>query len=125
MTQLCATCALAMKKLCEPMTVSASGFGRAMHRDMFAEDVVVANAQARRLVFVFQILRRVADDATGVKPVARANRRQPGKINMRPDDAVRAQLHAFVNHGIRPDPDRGVQFGLRMNDGGWMNHRYT
>ena len=85
-----------------------------MHRDVFAEDIVVADAQARRLVLVFQILRRVADDAAGVKLVARANRRQPGEINVRPDDAIRAQLHALVNHGIRPDADRGVQ--LRLAD---------
>ena len=93
-----------------------------MHRDMFAEDIVVADAQARRLVLVLQILRRVADDAAGVKLVARAYRRHPGKINVRPDHTVRTQLHAFINHGIRPDPDGGIQFCPGMNDGGWMNH---
>jgi hypothetical protein len=35
---------------------------------------------------------------------------------------MRAQLNAFVNHGIRPDPDCRIQFCLRMNDGGWVNH---
>ena len=77
-----------------------------MHRDVFAENIVVADAQPRRLVLVFQILRRVADDAAGVKLVVRADRRHAREINVRPDDAVRAQLHAFVNHGIRPDAGR-------------------
>ena len=77
-----------------------------MHRDMFAEYIVVADAQPRRLALVFQILRLVADDAAGMKRIVRAGRRQPREINMRPDDAVRAQLHAFVNHGIRPDAER-------------------
>ena len=48
-----------------------------MNRDVFAENIVVADAQPRRLVLVFQILRRVADDAAGVKSVARADFRQP------------------------------------------------
>ena len=93
-----------------------------MHREVFAEHVVVADAQARRLVLVFQILRRVADDAAGMKTVAHANRCQPREINVRSDHAIRAQLHAFVNHGVWPDPDRGIQFCLGMNDGGRMNH---
>ena len=49
------------------MTVSVVRPVRAMHRDMFAEDIVVADAQARRLALVFQILRRIADDAAGVE----------------------------------------------------------
>ena len=79
------------------------GFGRAVNGDVLAENVVVADAQARRLVPVFQILRRVADDTARVKRIVRADGRQAREINVRPDDAVRAQLHAFVNHGIRPD----------------------
>ena len=48
---------------------------------------------ARRLILVFQILRRVADDAAGVKLIVRANLRHACQINMRPDHAVRAQFH--------------------------------
>jgi hypothetical protein len=36
-----------------------------------------------------------------------------GEINVRPDDAIRAQLDASVNHGIRPDLNGRVQFRLR------------
>ncbi len=45
----------------------AVGLRRAMHRDVFTKNIMVANAQTRRLVLVFQVLRRVADDATRVK----------------------------------------------------------
>ena len=65
----------------------------------------------------------VTNDTAGVKLIVRANRRQSREINVRPDAAVRAQFHAFVNHGIRPDANGRIQFGLRMNNGGWMNHR--
>ena len=58
---------------------------------------------ARRLVLVFQILRRVADDAARVELILRPILVIAREINVRPDDAMRAQLHARVNHGIRPD----------------------
>ena len=79
---------------------------------MFAEAVVVADAQPRRLALVFQVHRLVTNDTAGVKPIVRANRRQSREINVRPDDAVRAQLHASVNHGIRPDANGRIQFRL-------------
>ena len=93
-----------------------------MDGDMLAKNVVVADAQPCRYAIVFQILRRVADDAAGVKLVARANRRESREINVRADDAICAQLHAFVNHGERSDLDRRIQLRLWMNDGGWVNH---
>ena len=71
---------------------------------------------------VLQILRRVADDAAGVKPVVRADRRQPGEVNVRPDDALRPDFHAFVDDGVGSDLDGGIQLRFRVNDGGWMNH---
>jgi hypothetical protein len=59
-----------------------------------------------------------------VKTVACADRRQSCEINLRPHNAIRTQLDAFINHGIRPNPDGGIQFRFRMNDGGWMNHKF-
>ena len=93
-----------------------------MNCDVFAENIAVADVQSRRFILVFQVLRRVADDAARVEPVAGANRRQPSKINVRSDGTVRAQLDASVNHGIRPDLNGCVQFRLWMNDGRRMNH---
>ena len=104
-------------------------FGRAMHRDVFAENIVVADAQPRRFALVFQILRRVADDAAGVKLIVRADFCFARQINMRPDNAMRAKFHARVNHGIRPDLDRRVQLRFRMDDGGldesFFSHRFA
>ena len=68
----------------------AVNVGRAMHRDVFTENVIVANSQSRRLVLVFQILRSVADDAAGVEFIMRTDFCDAGQINMRPDDAMRA-----------------------------------
>src|SRR5947209_1428441 len=93
-----------------------------MHGDVFAEDVVVADTQTGRLVAVFQILRRVADDAAGVEAISRADGRQPREINVRTDDAARAEFHAFVNYGAGANADGGIQFGVRVDDGGRVNH---
>ncbi len=76
---------------------------RTMNRGMFAEDIVVANAQAGRLVLILQILRGVADHAAGVEAVVRANGRVAGQINVRPDDGALADGHRFVNNGVRSD----------------------
>jgi len=55
-----------------------------VHRDVFAENIVLADAQPRRFSFVFQVLRRVADDAAGVKNIARANAGLPVKCTCGP-----------------------------------------
>ena len=96
--------------------------GRAMHRDMFAEDIVGADAQTRRFVLVFQILRRIADDAPGVEFIVRTDFGDASQINVWPDDAMHAEFHARANHGIWPDAGGRIQPGLRMNDGGRMDH---
>ena len=77
---------------------------------MFAKHIVVADAQSRRLALVFQIHRRIANDTTRVEPVAFANARRAEQADLRPDDAVIAQLHARLNHGARPDGDIRAQF---------------
>jgi hypothetical protein len=95
-----------------------------MRRKMFAKHIVVADAQPRRLVLVFQVLWRIADDTAGVKTVAHTDRGPPREIYLWPNDTIRAQLDAPVNHGIRPNPDRGIQLRLRVNDGRWMYHEF-
>ena len=112
-----------MRKLCEPITVSSAGLVRAVHRHVLAKDVMVPDPQPGRLPVVFQVLRRLADHAAGVEAVVRADGRQAGQIDLRADDAVRADLHAFINDRVRSDSDRRVQFRLGMNDSGWMNHQ--
>ena len=89
---------------------------------MLAEHVGVADPQPRRLIVVFQILRRLANHAADVKAVFRPNGRQAGQIYLRAHDAVRADLNAFVNDRVRPHLDARVQFRLGVNNGGRMNH---
>ena len=93
-----------------------------MNRDVLAKNIVVADAQMRRFAMIFQILRGVADDAAGVEFILRADFGDAGEMNVRPDDAMRAEFHALVNHGERPDFGGRVQLCFRMNNGGRMNH---
>ena len=71
---------------------------------------------------VFQVLRRVSDDAAGVESVVGAYLGMPRQINMRPDHTVRAQLHVRIDDSIGADLDGCVQDGLWMDDGSGMNH---
>jgi hypothetical protein len=53
---------------------------------------MVANEQTRRLARVFQVHRRIADDATGVKTVVRAGTEDPGELNVGRDESMRQWL---------------------------------
>jgi hypothetical protein len=97
--------------------------GGALRGEMFAEDILIPDAQSRRRSVILQILGRIADHATGVEFVLRANRGHAGDVNMRSDDAARSDFHRFINHSVGPDLDGGVQFRFRMNNSRWMNHR--
>jgi hypothetical protein len=89
---------------------------------MFAKNVPVPNTEPRRLVFVFQVLGRFANDTTGEKTVFRADAGPSRQINMRPDDAPGAQFHSGINNGKRTNHDGWVEVGPRSYDCSWMNH---
>src|SRR4051812_15137348 len=93
-----------------------------MDADMFAEDVAIADAEPGGIVLILEVLGRIADDATGMKPVAAADLGVTRQMDMRPNNTIRAQFHGFVDDSIRPDLDGGGQFRFRMNDGGRMDH---
>lgn len=88
-----------------------------MHGGMFAEDIMITDAEPRGFVLVFEVLRGVTNDTTGMETVMSASRKDAGEIDMRADDAMRPKLHLGVNDGVRADADSGVEFGRRMNDG--------
>ena len=94
-----------------------------MRRHVLAKYIVVADPQPRGLAGVFQVLGRLPDHAAGIKPVLRANGRLTRQIDVRADDAVQADFHAFINYRVRPNPDRSVQFRPGMYDGCWMDHQ--
>lgn len=93
-----------------------------MHGHVLTEYVVVANPQARRFTCILQILGRIPDYATGMKPVARSNDRPPSEMRVWSHDALGAHGHLCVNHRIRPDLCRGIDGRLGIDDGGRMNH---
>ena len=100
----------------------AVGLGSTMNGDVFAEDIAVADADARRCAVVFQILWRITDDTTRVKLIPRADVQQAGEINMRPDDTARTEFHIAVNDRIRPDLHGRIELCFRGNDRRRMNH---
>ena len=90
---------------------------------MFAKNVVVTNPEPGWLVIVFQILRGFADNTAGKKMIARADGGQAGQINIGPDDALRAEFDAFINHRIGRDFHSGIEPGFGMNYSRRMDHR--
>jgi len=94
----------------------------AVHRDMLAENVVIADAQPCGRALVLEVLRRITDDAACVKRIVRADRRQACKKDVRSDDACRADCHALVDDRIGADCDGRIQLRARMNDGGGVDH---
>ena len=89
---------------------------------MLAKYVFVANAHSRRLALVFQILRRLANDAAGEELIAGADDGLARQVNVRSDDALRPDPHAFINDCVRAHSYGGVEGGFRVNDCSWVNH---
>jgi len=94
----------------------------AMDGDVFPKEVVIADAQFRRFTVELAVLRRVTDDAAGVKLIACANRRVPGEVNVRSNTAVGADGHKFVDDDERPDCHARVEPCAGVNDRGGMYH---
>jgi|SRR5450755_1284666 len=93
-----------------------------MRRHVFTEDVVIADAQPCWRILVLEVLRCVTDDAAGVKFIMRANRCEAGQIDVRSYDAAGSQLHVFIDGGMGPDLNGGIQLRSRMNNSSGMNH---
>lgn len=96
--------------------------GRAMDGDMFAEDVVIANAQSGRFIAVLQILGGFTDDTAGKETISRSNRCSSGYIHMRADDTLSSNFNPFIDDCIRADLNAGVNLCFGMNDRRRMNH---
>jgi hypothetical protein len=99
-----------------------AGLGGTMRGEPFAKKIMVADFQPGRLVLVLYVLRRLADDATGVKAVPLSDDSLAGEIDVRPDAAVRSNNHIAVNYSVGADLDGGIQLGLGMDDGSGMDH---
>ena len=94
----------------------------AVNGDVLPKNIVLADAQARHLAPVFQILRSIANHASGVKLVVRANHCSSGEMNVRTDAAMRSNDNILINHRVRSDHDGRVEQRFWMNNGGGMDH---
>ena len=94
----------------------------AVHGDVLAENILVANKQPGGLALVLHILRRVADDTARVKPVAGSDTAHAGEVNMGPHPAFRAERDVLVNDRESADHDGRVQLGIGVDDSGRMDH---
>src|SRR5438477_12482204 len=63
-------------------------FVRAVHGYVLTEDIVLSDTQASGLALIFQILWRIADDATSMKLIVRAHLGDAGQIDMWSDTAM-------------------------------------
>jgi len=102
--------------------VSSPGLAERWTVDPSRKKIVRADAQTGRRIFIFDILRRVANDAVGMEAIVRPDGCAARQINMRPDAATRPEPHLAVNDRVRPDFDRGIQLGARADDGRGMDH---
>ena len=93
-----------------------------MHRDVFAKNVLVANAQTSRLTVVLEILWRLADHATGVESIVRADVRVSRQMRVRPDAAIGADNHMLVNDCEWTNVDSRIELRLWMNDCSQVYH---
>jgi len=93
-----------------------------VNRYMLAKDVMFADAQARGLPFVFEVLGRVADHAAGVKFIMGADGDGPGQMDVWPDPAMRTETNVLVDDHVRPNHNRGIELGFGVDDGGGVNH---
>jgi hypothetical protein len=76
-----------------------------MHGNVLAKDIVISNAHPSRFIAILQILRRFSDDAASKELVSAADYGLAREINMRANDALRADLDSFINNRIRADRD--------------------
>src|SRR5690606_22270099 len=98
--------------------------GARIHRDALADEAVRADRQLRGLALVLQVLGLVADRGKGKDARARSNRCMAGhddmadqlaaitKRHLRPDEAVRADLHAGSEPGSGFDDGRGMDLSV-------------
>src|ERR1700689_2944967 len=89
---------------------------------MFPKHILIADAQTGWIALVFQVLRRITDDAAGMELIARADRRPSRDVDVRTHDTFGSELDVRVYYRIRADLYARMHLCLWMNDGGWMNH---
>ena len=93
-----------------------------MDRDVFAKNVIAADAESGRVVLVFEVLWGFADHAAGVKAVHRSDFGVAGKVNVWANHAVCSEADVRIDDDIRADFASGIELGGRVDDRGRVNH---
>jgi len=93
-----------------------------MHSYMLAEDVMVANQEARRGAFVLEVLRRFTNHAACMKMIVCPDTRDARQIRVRPHDTIRSNLNGFVDNCVRAYLSSRIDLRLWMDDSRRMNH---
>ena len=86
----------------DPRHTAALG-GAAVHRYIFAEDIVAADFQPRLFTFIGQVLGFAANRAKRKEAVVRPDFRGAVDHNMRNQFAVFPQFHARAHNAIWPN----------------------
>src|ERR1019366_1763800 len=89
--------------------------------DVLANDVAVADLQARGLATISDVLRSPANHGERVYLVVETYFRRSINYDMREQLAVLAQLYVRADHAISPDFARGGDLCSRIDDGRRMN----
>ena len=98
-------------------------FVRTMDGEVFPKSVPVPDPQTRRFIGILQILRCIADDAARMKDIPAPDLGMSGEMHLGADAAIGSDHDIGINDRIRPHVDAGIDFCIRMNDGGGMDHR--
>src|ERR1700681_1011248 len=93
-----------------------------MRSEVFAENVVIADAQSGRRVLVLDVLGRVTYDAARMKFVLYADRRDARKIDVRPNQATGSYIDALVDDSIGPDFDSRIHLRSWVHNSSGVDH---
>ena len=95
----------------------APGPGGAVDRDALADQVAVADHEARLLPGKGHVLRLAAEHGALVDSVVRAECREAPQYRVRADLAAVADRRVVLDHGQRADHDVPADTSLRRDDG--------
>ena len=96
-----------------------------MDRDMFADDVVLADDYLGGFAAESKVLRKVSDNCAGVDAVLFAEFGPTGEVNVRTNFTSFGDDDIFVDDRVWSDRDAHGDARVRMDNGGRMYHRRT
>src|SRR3989338_3081499 len=114
----------------DPVVVADARHADILHRAgiesaVFADGIVVADLEPRRLAGIFLVLRDLAQGTELEDAVLLSDTRMPVDHHMRTDHCSDADLDVLTDDGIRADFDIAGELGAGMNDSGWVQHYDT